>query len=146
MAFPSGPLLFVDAGELTLTLTLSRTRTRTRTLAWASAAGANVGACTMHMLLASSAKVVSFEPNPGPSPHPHPHPHPSPSPSPPTLTLAKVISFEPSGANLFHASSSILGVRHLAPPARLRLYPIALGASNASGLLYSAIPNPAPHP
>ena len=52
-----------------------------------------------------------------------------------------MVSFEPSGANLFHASSSILGVRHLVPPARLRLYPIALGASNASGLLYSAIGN-----
>ena len=75
------------------------------------------------------------------TPHPHtltPHPHPPPSP---TLTRAKVVSFEPSGANLFHASSSILSVRELAPPARLRLYPIALGASNASGLLYSAIGN-----
>jgi len=83
VAFPGGPLLFVDAG-------------------------ANVGACTLHMLLATSAKVVSFE---------------------------------PSGANLFHASSSILRVREHAPAARLRLYPIALGASNATGLLYSAIGN-----
>jgi len=83
VAFPRGPLLFVDAG-------------------------ANVGACTLHMLLATSAKVVSFE---------------------------------PSGANLFHASSSILGVRAQAPAARLRLYPIALGASNDSGLLYSAVGN-----
>ena len=53
MAFPSGPLLFVDAG-------------------------ANVGACTMHMLLATSAKVAAFEPGPGPGPGPGPHPHPPP--------------------------------------------------------------------
>ena len=65
---------------------------------------------------------------------------------------AKVVSFEPSGANLFHASSSILGVRHLAPPARLRLYPIALGASKPPAsstplsLTLHPIPNAAPHP
>ena len=83
VAFPQGPLLFVDAG-------------------------ANVGACTLHMLLATSAKVVSFE---------------------------------PSAANLFHASSSFLKGQEQAPAARLRLYPLALGASNGSGLLYSAIGN-----
>lgn len=61
-----------------------------------------------------------------------------------TLTLlaagAKVVAFEPSPSNLFYLTSSILANRERFPnwTDRLKLYPVALGESNADSRIYES--------
>jgi len=110
--------------------------------------GMNLGACTLHLLLATDAqarapapRVAAFAPA---ASHRWRVPPPlarasSTLPRSPT----QVLSFEPGGGNLAHATSSLLALASHHPEVRSRshVFPIGLGATNTSFWLHPALGN-----